>query len=548
MQEHLTKNNSAQNNNLKILKQNFSHCFDKIWNFDFDKFKKEISENEIDFSKESYWMDWLWKSYARVLASDPARTLLKEDKNWNSKEENKNSENVLIKWDNLEVLKHLSNAYYEKVKMIYIDPPYNTGSDGFVYQDDRKFSVKEFSKLAWVDMEKSKRILDFVDSKSNSHSAWLTFMYPRLYIAKQLLKDDWVIFISIDDNEVAQLKILMDEIFGEENCIVELPTIMNLKWNNDQYAFSWTHEYTLVYAKNKVHSKFYEFSLENDENFDWEEDEIGFFKKWSWLLATSEWKYREDRPYMYFPILIKNWCISLISNSEYKKIYNSDYKEFNDDFVLKIIYKYEKDWYTVILPINKDGEKLRWTWWFDGKFKTDIHEILFSKTKNWYTLNKKQRPSLWELPTKKPKSIFYKPEYSSWNWTSQIKKLFNVKVFPNPKPVDLIKDFIELGTFNNDLVLDFFWGSGTTWDAVMQLNSDDWGERKYIMVQIPEEIDKKKSKVAYDFVKDELLVEEPTIFDITKERLVRAGNKIKKDVVENWDEKKIEKIKKLDYW
>jgi adenine-specific DNA-methyltransferase len=128
---------------------------------------------------------------------------------------------LLIKGDNLEVLKHLANAYYDKVKMIYIDPPYNTGSDGFVYEDDRKFTVKELQNLIGVDAEKAKRILDFTQQKSNSHSAWLTFFILDLYIAKQLLKDDGVIFISIDDSEVAQLKILMDEIYGEENFIIQ---------------------------------------------------------------------------------------------------------------------------------------------------------------------------------------------------------------------------------------------------------------------------------------------------------------------------------------
>ena len=164
-------------------------------------------------------MDWLGKSYAWLLASDEVTTLLKEDEEWNKKHENNNSQNLLIKGDNQEVLKHLSNAYYEKIKMIYIDPPYNTGSDGFVYADDRKFTVSELKQLAGLDEEKAKRILEFTKSNSNSHSAWLTFMYPRLYIAKQLLRDDGVIFISIDDNEVAQLRILMDEIFGEENFV-----------------------------------------------------------------------------------------------------------------------------------------------------------------------------------------------------------------------------------------------------------------------------------------------------------------------------------------
>jgi len=224
-EQKITNDIKVPNKDMEVLKKHFSHCFDKNGNFDIEKFEQELSENEIDFYKESYSMDWLGKSYARLLASDSATTLLKEDEEFNSKEENKNSENLLIKGDNLEVLKHLSNAYYEKIKMIYIDPPYNTGSDGFVYQDDRKFSVSEFRQLAGVDEEKAKRILSFVDSKSNSHSAWLTFMYPRLYIAKQLLKDDGVIFVSIDDNEVAQLRLLMDEVFGEENFVAEFPRI-----------------------------------------------------------------------------------------------------------------------------------------------------------------------------------------------------------------------------------------------------------------------------------------------------------------------------------
>ena len=220
-EEKITNNIKAPNKDLETLRINFPHCFDKDGNFQLEKFKANLTEKEINFSTESYGIDWLGKSYARLLASDPATTLLKADETHNIKPENANSENLLIKGDNLEVLKHLANAYYEQVKMIYIDPPYNTGSDGFVYEDDRKFTVKELQNLIGVDAEKAKRILDFTQQKSNSHSAWLTFLYPRLYIAKQLLKDEGVIFVSIDDNEVAQLKILMDEIYGEENFVIQ---------------------------------------------------------------------------------------------------------------------------------------------------------------------------------------------------------------------------------------------------------------------------------------------------------------------------------------
>ncbi|MDD2576735.1 MAG: site-specific DNA-methyltransferase, partial [Bacteroidales bacterium] len=217
--QRTTTNIKLNNTNIEILKNNFPQCFDKNGDFQIEKFQNELKDNEINFSKESYGIDWLGKSYSRLLASDEATTLLKEDKEFNQKPENINSENLLIKGDNLEVLKHLVGAYYEKIKMIYIDPPYNTGTDGFVYNDDRKFTVNQLKELAGIDEDKAKRILEFIQSNSNSHSAWLTFMYPRLYIAKQLLKDDGVIFISIDDNEVAQLRLIMDEIFGEENFI-----------------------------------------------------------------------------------------------------------------------------------------------------------------------------------------------------------------------------------------------------------------------------------------------------------------------------------------
>ena len=259
MKEEFTTNEiKVKDEKINVLKKSFSHCFDKNGRFDFNKFKKDFSkQTDLDFSNESYGMDWLGKSYARLLASDEATTLLKEDKGWNEKEENKKSENLLIKGDNLEVLKHLSNAYHEKIKMIYIDPPYNTGSDGFVYEDDRKFTTKELSELAGIDEERAKRILDFTQSQSNSHSAWLTFMYPRLYIAKHLLKDDGVIFISIDDNEVSQLRILMDEIFGEENFVgIATRKTRGYATTKGDAELQSLNDYILIYFKSKSTSKF----------------------------------------------------------------------------------------------------------------------------------------------------------------------------------------------------------------------------------------------------------------------------------------------------
>ncbi len=509
MSKELITQNIKVPNNAEILKKHFSHCFDKKGNFDFDKFKNELSENELNFSTESYSMDWLGKSYARLLATDNATTLLKENTEFNKKEENKNSENLLLKGDNLEVLKHLANAYYEKIKMIYIDPPYNTGSDGFVYQDDRKFSNSELRQLAGISEEKAKRILNFTQSKSNSHSAWLTFMYPRLYIAKQLLKDDGVIFISIDDNEVAQLKLLMDEIFGEENFVAQLPTVMNLKGNNDEFGFAGTHEDTMVYVKEKGTAILNQFSIKEDELEEWIEDEKGFYKQGANLKATGTNAPREKRPNLYFPIFIDDNNIYITSDNK-KPI------------------KYEGELIT-LYPITKEKE-MSWRW-SKNKMIKDKEDIIISRN-GGIGIYKKQRPALGDMPSKKPKTIFYKPEYSSGNGTAQIKELFNEKFFSNPKPLKLIKDFIEIGLNKNDLILDFFAGSGTTGDAVMQLNAEDGGNRKFILVQIPEKIEPKKNKTAYDFVKDELNIEKPTIFEITKERLIRASKKINVEIDE----------------
>ncbi len=523
-EEKITNNISPMNNNLEILKQNFSYCFNKNGEFNFDKFKQELSQNEIDLSKESYGIDWLGKSYARVLACDDATTLLKENEEFNQKKENKDSQNLLIKGDNLEVLKHLSNAYYEKIKMIYIDPPYNTGGDGFVYEDDRKFSVEELQELSGVSEDKAKQILSFTQSKSNSHSAWLTFIYPRLYIAKQLLKEDGVIFVSIDDNEVAQLRLLMDEIFGEDNFVAELPTIMNLKGNNDEFGFAGTHEITMVYAKQKDYAKLNQFSINEDEFEDWKEDELGFYKQGANLKATGADGAREKRPNLYFPVFI---------DSE-NNIFVTDDDNPPDKY---------KGELTTLYPLTNNQE-MRWRW-SKNKFKNEVKSIIISRNGS-VGIYKKQRPALGDLPSKKPKSIFYKPEYSSGNGTTQIKDLFNEKVFSNPKPVALLKDFIEIGLNKNDIILDFFAGSGTTGDAVMQLNAEDCGNRKYILVQLPELIDAKKNKTAYDFVKEKLKIEEPTIFDITKERLIRSAKKIEKETIKIKILEKKKEIEKLD--
>lgn len=254
----------VENPSIALLKTHFPQCFDKNGLFLPDKMAEQLQSVNVPVSREYYTMNWLGKSYARYLRDCPPMTLLGENAAHNSLPHNQASQNLLIKGDNLEVLKHLKNAYANQVKMIYIDPPYNTGSDGFVYQDDRKFTPDELAELADMSIDEAKRVLDFTAKKSNSHSAWLTFMYPRLYIARELLQDDGVIFISIDDNEQAQLKLLCDEVFGEENFVACIPWRKRTAKSDVPFGVSQDYEWILCCTKNnflageKIERKYYQ--------------------------------------------------------------------------------------------------------------------------------------------------------------------------------------------------------------------------------------------------------------------------------------------------
>ena len=216
----LDNNKNMDPNREKILKlkELFPSCFNDKGDLDLVNFQNEISKN-IQIIKEGYGLNFLGKNYAKYVASLDTETILVPDEENNSKEENKNSENIYISGDNIDALKHLVKSYSGQIKCIYIDPPYNTGSDGFVYNDKFNLTVEKLVDILDINEEEARRINNMTNNKSSSHSAWLTFMYPRLYLARQLLKDNGVIFISIDDNEQANLKLLCDNIFGEENFI-----------------------------------------------------------------------------------------------------------------------------------------------------------------------------------------------------------------------------------------------------------------------------------------------------------------------------------------
>jgi adenine-specific DNA-methyltransferase len=309
-------------------------------------------------------------------------------------------------------------------------------------------------------------------------------MYPRLYIARGLLREDGVIFISIDDNEVAQLRLLMDEIFGEENFVAELIWQKNFAPKNDNKYISISHEYILTFAKNKE-----------------------FFKR---ILLPREEKHNKD----------------------YKNPDNDSRGVWTSGSILATTYS-EKGVFEIIAPNGKKHYPPQGRCWRFSKEK--IKELL-EDNRLFFGLNGNNVPRIKRFLFEMPKGIvpqtlfFYNEVGSGQDGSQEVKKIFNNKlIFNFPKPTSLIKRILQISTNKDDIILDFFAGSGTTGDAVMQLNSEDGGDRKYILVQLDEPIDPKKNRTAYEFVKNELGVENPTIFEITKERLIRASKRIKEN-------------------
>ena len=489
---------TANSQQLEFLKKNFPQCFDKDGNFIVHKMEEIVGESGLELSKESYSLNWLGKSYARLLANENPRTLLKEDKKHNIKEQNKESQNLLIKGDNLEVLKHLSNAYEESIKMIYIDPPYNTGSDGFVYNDDRKFKPEELSRLAGIDMDEAKRILDFTQSNANSHSAWLTFMYPRLYVARHLLKEDGVIFISIDDNEQAQVKLLLDEVFGEENFVSQQCIVNNIAGRSDRKNIATAHEYVFIYQKTeKFEMTGLDLSEEQLSEYKYKDADNRLYRKQG-LRKRGSGSKREDRPNMYYPIY-------------YDKSTNKISLDMNDF-----------DNPVTIIPRLSNGQDGRWRWKKDTLLK-NIQKVEVQLVKRRKEYDIYERVYLEDEngeKTTKMKSFLLDSDYTSDTATSDYHEIMKKNTFNNPKPVQLIKDLMIVSNTQENKILDFFAGSGTTAHAVMQLNAQDNGNRKFITVQIDEPTDKTSEAYKVGF---------KTIFDITKARIEKAAVEIAKE-------------------
>lgn len=464
---------------IKILQSLLPEVFDE-GKIDWEKLKATLGD-VTDFSNERYVLNWAGKSDAfRVMQRPTSATLVpcrEESVDFDA------TQNIFIEGENMEVLKVLQKSYFGKVKMIYIDPPYNTGSDSFIYPDKFSESKEEYMRRVGDKDEDGYMVRDAMfrkNSKENGqyHSNWLNMMMPRLYLAKSLLREDGVIFVSIDDNEVHNLRLLMNEIFGEENFIGDIIWEKRFTRNNDAKLMSSLYDHNLLYRKSELVNILREKRTEKSNSIysNPDNDPRGVWTSVSYVSQRT----KEQRP-----------------NLSYE-IENPFTKEKIVHEVNAWKYSYEQ-----YLMHSKENR----LWWGQNGNNTypRLKRFLSELDDGVVPVN------LWD----------YKSAGTLDDGTKEVNTLLGKDIFDYPKPHSLIKRMLELGTSKDSVVLDFFAGSGTTAHAVMQLNKEDGGNRKYICVQLPEKCDEKSEayKAGYN-----------TIADIAKERIRRAGAKIRAEV------------------
>lgn len=461
---------------LEVLRKYFPQCFHFDGEFDIEAFKAALPGGTT-ITDETSGFNWLGKNYARMLTNMDTTTLIHPDEEHNAKPENKDSQNVYISGDNLDALQHLVKSYSSKVKVIYIDPPYNTGSDGFVYNDKFNFTAEDLAKRLDVSPERAERILSMTRRGSASHAAWLTFMLPRLSFARDLLTDDGVIFISIDDNEQANLKRLCDEVFGEECFVAQFIWEKRLNRENRRET-SVRHDYILCYSKNYY------------------DDEI---KRINQLPMSGKALASYSNP-----------------DNDPRGLWKSDPAHAQAGHGV------ESQFYTVVAPNGKKHKLPSGRCWIynEETMKKAIKDnrIWFGQDGNGVPrvktyLNAKERGLTPET------MIFAKEGSTNEKAKNDLKELFGgIAVFETPKPVELIRHLLKMA-FKEGLAVDFFGGSSSTAHAVMEM-SIDGSNMHYILVQLPEPYkpDSEAFKAGYK-----------TIDEVGMERIKRAAKKIKSE-------------------
>lgn len=473
---------------------------------DADVLAQEINTCVVSGKEERYQFTWPDKKKSIFLANAPSAAALRPCRE--ESEDFNNTENLYIEGDNLDVLKLLRETYLNRVKMIYIDPPYNTGKD-FVYEDDFSESADSFLSRDGQYDKQGNRLTPNLDNNGRFHTDWLNMIYPRLRLARDLLSDYGAIFISIDDNEVENLKKICNEVFGNDNLIGTIANVNNPKGRSDDKYIATSHEYILVYAKHKEQVEWFGFAPTEEITRRYNKvDNNGKKYREIDLRKTGENDLREDRPNLF-----------------YYFYYNESTGDFYPSREDKCI-----DGYLQIKPLREDGREGNWRWGLDNATQ-NISELMpkFMPTRKiWGVM---QKDPLEGRDLVKPIGSWTFKDVNSERGSEEFIKLgFDKRIFPKPKPLGTITRCLQLTTSKEDIILDFFSGSATTAHAVMQLNVEDGGKRKFVMVQLPEPCDEKSEayKAGYK-----------NICEIGKERIRRAGQKIKE---ENKDKPDIEKL------
>jgi len=470
----------------------------------------------IQVEEDGYELRWVGKREAYHSAFLPVQKILSplpdDSKHWDA------TGNLLLRGDNLDALRLLRHSYFGKVKLIYIDPPYNTQSDAFIYRDD--FSAKQSEVLAQLGYSTDN--IDYIKNiyGARTHSGWLSFMYPRLLLAKDLLRDDGVIFISIDDNEQAQLKLLCDEVFGQENFVSTMVWAAGRK--NDSRLISVSHEFILCYAGNKAHLI--------AENIEWLQLKKGLTEIYA---QHEKLKRSHVKDYSAMTVELKSWYSALADGHPAKA-----HKHYRNIDKRGVYFAADISWpggggpkYEVIHPVTKEPVKIPargWTTPDPAKMQAwiDDDRVHFGEDETTVPCLKAY---LNDQEYQAPYSVFYQDGRAA---TKRLRTLMGANCFDFPKDETVLQELIALTTSKSDIVIDFFAGSGTTAHAVMKQNAEDGGNRQFILVQVPQPIDPKKQKEAHTFVTETLGKPDATIFEITAERLRRAGAKIETEQAE----------------
>jgi len=485
-----------ENKNIEELKKLFPNAVIE-GKIDFEKLKLMLGE-EIDDSIEKYHFTWNGKSKAIKLAQMPSTATLRPSKedsvDWDT------TENLYIEGDNLEVLKQLQKTYFGKIKMIYIDPPYNTGND-FIYKNDFKDLKETFLQL--TKQNKSSN----TETSGRYHTNWLNMMYPRLLLAKNLLTETGIICVTIDDYEVSRLLVIMDELFGESNHLGTIPIRNNPAGRSTTNGVSITHEYAIFYGKSSLSQVGRLPRNEKQINRYNNEDEKG---KFEWVNFRKPGSKKSESPKMYYPILIENNNIMLP-----EMVWNENSSEW-------IIKQDLNEEVLVVYPIDDKGKKRRWRW-SKERFLNEIDDLEARSVNGKMHIYMKGRINESGIL---PMTWWGNKKYSSTAYGANLlKDMFDaLQIFSYPKSIYAVMDALRvLSNDNSGIVLDFFSGSATTAHAVMKLNAEDEGTRKFIMVQLPE-LTKKDSEPFRLGYKN--------ICEIGKERIRRAGQQLKQELID----------------